>query len=37
MTTRLIFPGELAKHVIFEGTKAMTKYVNSIPSKIKGK
>ncbi|XP_002964845.2 late histone H2B.L4, partial [Selaginella moellendorffii] len=28
-SVRLIFPGELAKHAISEGTKAVTKYVSS--------
>jgi len=27
---RLILPGELAKHAVSEGTKAVTKYVNSV-------
>jgi len=26
---RLVFPGELAKHAVSEGTKAVTKYQNS--------
>ena len=29
---RLILPGELAKHAVSEGTKAVTKYTNSIGS-----
>ena len=27
---RLVFPGELAKHAVSEGTKAVTKYNNSL-------
>ena len=27
---RLLIPGELAKHAVSEGTKAVTKYTNSI-------
>jgi len=30
---RLILPGELAKHAVSEGTKAVTKYTSSLPSK----
>ncbi|GFP88167.1 histone h2b.3 [Phtheirospermum japonicum] len=26
---RLVFPGELAKHAVFEGTKAVTKFTSS--------
>ena len=29
---RLLLPGELAKHAISEGTKAVTKYTSSTPS-----
>ena len=32
---RLILPGELAKHAVSEGTKAVTKYTSSLPSKWK--
>ena len=28
-TIRLLLPGELAKHAVSEGTKAVTKYINS--------
>ena len=31
---RLLLPGELAKHAISEGTKAVTKYTNSITKDI---
>ena len=30
---RLLLPGELAKHAVSEGTKAVTKYTSSIPTK----
>jgi len=30
---RLILPGELAKHAVSEGTKAVTKYTSSLPAK----
>ncbi len=29
MQVRLILPGELAKHAVSEGTKAVTKYTSS--------
>ena len=28
-SVRLLLPGELAKHAVFEGTKAVTKYTSS--------
>ena len=31
-SVRLILPGELAKHAVSEGTKAVTKYSSSTPS-----
>ena len=30
--TRLVLPGELAKHAVAEGTKAVTRYTTSTPS-----
>ena len=30
---RLVLPGELAKHAVSEGTKAVTKYITSKPMK----
>jgi histone H2B len=35
--TRLVFPGELGKHAVSEGTKAITKYTSTIPTKQKTK
>jgi len=36
--TRLVLPGELAKHAVSEGTKAVTKYSSTVPpSAGKGK
>ena len=35
--TRLILPGELAKHAVSEGTKAVTKYQSSKPETKKKK
>eukprot|EP00005_Dracoamoeba_jomungandri_P006219 CAMPEP_0174256606 /NCGR_PEP_ID=MMETSP0439-20130205/5833_1 /TAXON_ID=0 /ORGANISM="Stereomyxa ramosa, Strain Chinc5" /LENGTH=136 /DNA_ID=CAMNT_0015339305 /DNA_START=47 /DNA_END=457 /DNA_ORIENTATION=- len=32
--TRLLLPGELAKHAVSEGTKAVTKYTHSMSSKV---
>ena len=32
---RLILPGELAKHAVSEGTKAVTMYTSSSPGKVK--
>ncbi len=29
---RLLLPGELAKHAVSEGTKAVTKYSSSVPN-----
>ena len=30
---RLVLPGELAKHAVSEGTKAVTKYSSTVPAK----
>ena len=34
---RLHFPGELAKHAVSEGTKAVTKYTSFVPDESKGR
>lgn len=31
---RLVFPGELAKHAISEGTKAISKFIQNSPAKV---
>lgn len=31
-SVRLIFPGELAKHAVSEGTKAVNKYISTMPA-----
>ncbi len=36
-SVRLILPGELAKHAVSEGTKAVTKYTSATPAAAGGK